>query len=78
MTTAHNSLLIASGSTFSMWGSYLGQVSTIWHPGKLLQHLLIEHPEREIEWAPGDALPDWVTDITEGNASPSPASRPDG
>jgi hypothetical protein len=44
-------LLIASGSTFSMWGSYLGQVPAIWHPGKLLQHLLLEHPEREIEWS---------------------------
>jgi hypothetical protein len=56
-------LLIASGSTFSMWGSYLGQVPTIWHPKKLLQHVLIAHPEREIEWAPGDRLPDWVGQI---------------
>jgi len=57
-------LLIASGSTFSMWGSYLGQVPAIWHPGKLLQHVLLEHPEREIEWAPGAAaLPDWIADI---------------
>ena len=56
-------LLIASGSTFSMWGSYLGQVPAIWHPKKLLQHVLIEHPEREIEWAPGNALPEWVRDL---------------
>lgn len=54
-------LLIASGSTFSMWGSYLGQVPTIWHPQKLLQHVLLEHPEQEIEWAPGDSLPAWVS-----------------
>ena len=53
-------LLIASGSTFSMWGSYLGQVPTIWHPQKLLQHVLLDHPEMEIEWAAGDSLPDWV------------------
>jgi hypothetical protein len=53
-------LLIASGSTFSMWGSYLGQVPTIWHPGKLLQHVLIAQPEREIEWAEGESLPGWV------------------
>jgi hypothetical protein len=53
-------LLIASGSTFSMWGSYLGQVPAIWHPGKLLQHVLIAQPGREIEWAEGDALPGWV------------------
>lgn len=57
---SRSKLLIASGSTFSMWGSYLGQVPTIWHPQKLLQHVLLEHPEREIEWAPGDPLPDWV------------------
>jgi len=53
-------LLIASGSTFSMWGSFLGQIPTIWHPGKLLQPLLIENPERELEWAPGHSLPDWI------------------
>jgi hypothetical protein len=53
-------LLIASGSTFSMWGSFLGQVPTIWHPGKLLQHVVVEAPEKEIEWAPGDSLPGWV------------------
>ena len=53
-------LLIASGSTFSMWGSFLGQVPTIWHPGKLLQPLLLEFPDREIEWAQGDVLPSWV------------------
>lgn len=53
-------LLIASGSTFSMWGSFLGQVPTIWHPGKLLQPLLSDNPEQEIEWAAGDSLPDWI------------------
>lgn len=56
-------LLIASGSTFSMWGSFLGQVPTIWHPGKLLQPLLLEFPDREIEWAQGDVLPGWVSHV---------------
>ena len=60
---ARSRLLIASGSTFSMWGSYLGQVPAIWHPGKLLMHLLLEHPEREIEWSEGDPLPGWVAEI---------------
>jgi len=68
-------LLIASGSTFSMWGSYLGQVPAIWHPKKLLQHVLIEHPEYEIEWAIGDPMPVWVAETIKDNASPSPASR---
>jgi hypothetical protein len=53
-------LLIASGSTFSMWGSFLGQVPTVWHPGKFLQPLLNDQPRREFEWAPGDAMPDWL------------------
>ena len=56
-------MLIASGSTFSMWGSYLGQVPTLWHPKKLLQNVLLQHPEREIEWAPGQELPQWVQDV---------------
>ena len=56
-------LLIASGSTFSMWGSYLGQVPGIWHPGKLLQRVLLNAPDKEIEWAPGDPLPGWVRDL---------------
>ena len=63
-------LIIASGSTFSMWGSFLGQVPAIWHPGKLLQHLLLEHPEREIEWAEGDALPAWVGEVMEDGRTP--------
>ena len=71
-------LLIASGSTFSMWGSYLGQLPSIWHPGKLLQHVLIENPEMEIEWAPGDRLPDWVSGLMRGNDGPSRASHPGG
>ncbi len=66
-------LLIASGSTFSMWGSYLGQVPTLWHPGKLLQHVLTKHPEYEVEWSPDDTMPDWVGDITRGSTFPSPA-----
>lgn len=31
---------IASGSTFSMWASFLGQPSTVWFPGQLKQKLL--------------------------------------
>jgi hypothetical protein len=56
-------LLIASGSTFSMWGSFLGQIPTIWHPGKLLQPLLIENPQQEFEWASGEPMPDWLGDF---------------
>ncbi len=70
-------LLIASGSTFSMWGSYLGQVPTLWHPGKLVQSLLIENPNQEFEWTTGDPLPDWIRDyLNPDNTLPGHASRP--
>ena len=71
-------LLIASGSTFSMWGSYLGQVPTLWHPGKLLQNLLVEHPGHEFEWAAGQSMPNWVSGLLSDNTSRAPASRPVG
>ena len=62
--------LIASGSTFSMWGTYLGQVPTLWHPGKMLQALVVDSVEDrdlgsagdalEFEWSSGDPLPNWI------------------
>ncbi len=33
-------LLIASGSTFSMWSSFLGQIPTIWYPGQMRDSLM--------------------------------------
>jgi hypothetical protein len=45
-------ILIASGSTFSMWASYLGRMPVIWHPGQLRQKL---YPECEgLEFECGD------------------------
>lgn len=60
LALSRSRLLIASGSTFSQWASYLGQVPTISHPGKIDQPLLLEKPQKEIEWAPGDMMPDWI------------------
>ena len=60
---ASSRALIASGSTFSMWGTFLGQVPTVWHPGKLLQPLLIDTPDHETEWAPGDPPPTWAAGV---------------
>lgn len=48
-------LLIASGSTFSMWASFLGQVPTIWFPGKKIQNLL-EDSNLEVEYEFGKTL----------------------
>jgi len=40
-------IFIASGSTFSMWASYLGQMPTIWFP-KRLHHPILRDSRREI------------------------------
>jgi hypothetical protein len=41
-------VLIASGSTFSMWPSFIGQMPTVWFPGRLY-HPILSDPHREIE-----------------------------
>lgn len=60
LALSRSRILIASGSTFSMWPSYLGQVPTIWHPGKLLQSVHLGPDRCEIEWAAGEPMPDWI------------------
>lgn len=40
-------IFIASGSTFSMWASYLGQMPTVWFP-KRLHHPILRDSRREI------------------------------
>ncbi|MEM0940069.1 MAG: alpha-1,2-fucosyltransferase [Bacteroidota bacterium] len=46
---SQSNLLITSGSTYSMWASYLGRMPVVWHSGKLLQKLYYENPEYEME-----------------------------
>ncbi len=50
-------LLVASGSTFSMWSSFLGQLPTIWFPGQMRQKLISDSSifEGEIDYE--DQLP---------------------
>jgi len=48
-------IFIASGSTFSMWASFLGQIPTIWFPGQR-KFRLIRRDSDEIEYEPGDDL----------------------
>ena len=50
-------VLIASSSTFSMWASFLGQMSTIWFPGQMRQKLLLENSNFEGEVDYDDNLP---------------------
>lgn len=56
LALSRSKLLIASGSTFSMWGSYLGRMPVIWHPGQMRQRLYINQPELEVECGMNDSL----------------------
>lgn len=51
-------VLIASGSTFSMWASYVGRIPIIWPQGQLRQRLYHERPEGEVELGTGESLPE--------------------
>ena len=42
-------VLIASGSTYSMWASYLGRMPVVWHAGQRRQSLYVEAPDWETE-----------------------------
>ncbi|WJV61427.1 alpha-1,2-fucosyltransferase [Pectobacteriaceae bacterium CE70] len=43
-------ILVASGSTFSMWASYLGRMDVIWYKGQLKQKLYHDGEALEVEW----------------------------
>jgi hypothetical protein len=57
---AQSRIIIASGSTFSMWGSFLGQVPALWHSGSRFRSVVAaaEPGGLEPEWRPGTPLPD--------------------
>ena len=58
LALSRSHLLIASGSTFSMWASYLGRMAVIWHSGQLRQRLYYEKAEAEIECGVRGEVPD--------------------
>lgn len=49
LALAKSSALVASGSTFSMWASYLGRMPVVWYKGQLRQRLYTKYPEFEVE-----------------------------
>jgi hypothetical protein len=53
---SESSLLVASGSTFSMWASFLGRMPVIWPKGQLRQRLY-EDRRKEIELEVGEEWP---------------------
>lgn len=50
-------VLVASGSSFSMWASYLGRMPVIWHKGQMLQRLYRPDEAIECECSSGQDLP---------------------
>jgi hypothetical protein len=46
---SNHKIFIASGSTFSMWASFLGQIPTIWFPGQM-KFRLVRRDGCEIEY----------------------------
>jgi hypothetical protein len=53
--------LVASGSTFSSWAAFLGQVPSIWFPGQF-RGSLMDNGDRGVEttWEPGDPIPERI------------------
>ncbi len=45
--------LVASGSSYSQWASFLGQIPTVWYPGQRRSPVLDEGIELEPEWELG-------------------------
>lgn len=57
-----SSILIASGSTFSAWASYLGRMPVVWHKGQMRLHLYSgDARSAECELDSGGRLPgEWL------------------
>lgn len=56
LTLSRAHVLVASGSTYSMWASFLGRMPVLWPPGQRRQSLYAECPAAEPEWSPGVRL----------------------
>jgi hypothetical protein len=57
LALSRSRILVASGSTFSMWASYLGRMPVVWFRGQLRQKLYHDNPELEIEHDGSSPLP---------------------
>jgi hypothetical protein len=56
------SVLIASGSSFSFWASYLGRMPVIWYPTQLFHSIYVEQPALEIESGEQECPPNQFVD----------------
>ena len=57
-------VLVASGSTFSMWASFLGQIPTLWFPGQM-KFRLLRRSGAETEFEPGYDLSRFCLSLAE-------------
>lgn len=57
LTLSRARVLVASGSTYSMWASFLGNMPVLWPLGQRRQFLYPGRSTEEPEWSPGDRLP---------------------
>ena len=61
-------LIIASGSTFSMWGVFLGQMPSLWAPGKGLNQMHVGGMQWQVQWSHGMQIPQFVLEgLTHGS-----------
>ena len=62
ISLSRSKILVASGSTFSLWASFIGDGPAIYYPKRMFQRLKSSE-NAEIESAPGEALPSSFLDI---------------
>ena len=65
LALSRSGILVASGSTFSMWASYLGRMPVIWHAGQLKQKLYYDFEGFETESDTNGKLPPLFLDLLE-------------
>lgn len=56
LTLSRAHVLVGSGSTYSMWASFLGHMPVLWPPGQRRQFLYPGRSAAEPEWSPGVRL----------------------
>ncbi len=71
LTMASCAGLVASGSTYSMWSSFLGQQPTLWYPGQRRRSLTAD-PAAEVEHLGGSLAPAFVASLQRRLAAPVP------
>ncbi len=76
LALSRSGVLVASGSTFSMWASYLGRMPVVWHKGQLKQKLYYENEGVEIECDDHSKLPLSFLDILSTRFSNACKSQP--